>query len=82
MHTQIYIYAYVYVYTYAYLTIHKNTHIYLDIYMPIHLYMRTHNTYIANLRYPAKKINSLLVSVDIPIDTKRLKDESIHLRLT
>ena len=29
---------------------------------------------IANLRYPAKKINSLLVNVDIPINTKRLKD--------
>ena len=29
---------------------------------------------IANLRYPAKKINSLLANVDIPIDTKRLKD--------
>ena len=29
-----------------------------------------------------KMTNYLLVNVDIPIDIKRLKDESIHLRLT
>ena len=29
-----------------------------------------------------KMTNSLLVNVDIPIDTKRLKDQSIHVRLT
>ena len=33
--------------------------------------------YIANLRYPAKK-KSLLVNVDIPIDTKRLVRISLY----
>ena len=34
--------------------------------------MYIYSTYMANLRYPAKKKLSWLV--DIPIDTKRLKD--------